>query len=45
MKYDLNEIKSKLYCGILSDVLDGMGYRNQALGGGIHGLTDDTVIF
>ena len=45
MKYDLNEIKSKLYCGILSDVLDGMGYRNQALGGGIQGLTDDTVIF
>ena len=38
-------IKEKLYSGIISDVLDGMGYRNQALAGGISPLTDDTVIF
>lgn len=38
-------IKKKLYSGIISDVLDGMGYRNQALAGGISPLTDDTVIF
>ena len=38
-------IKEKLYSGIISDLLDGMGYRNQALEGGISPLTDDTVIF
>lgn len=38
-------IKEILYSGIISDVLDGMGYRNQALAGGISPLTDDTVIF
>ena len=38
-------IIEKLYSGIISDVLDGMGYRNQALAGGISPLTDDTVIF
>lgn len=45
MKYDLNEVKNSLYSGILCDVLDGLGYRNQALSNGIFGLTDDTVIF
>ena len=38
-------IKEILYSGIISDVLDGMGYRNQALAGGISPLTDDTAIF
>jgi len=45
MKYDLNELKKVLYSGILCDVLDQKGYRNQALGGDVMGLTDDTVIF
>ena len=45
MKYDLNEVKNALYSGILCDVLDGMGYRNQAVSNAIAGLNDDTVIF
>ena len=45
MKYNLNEIKHSLYSGILCDVLDGLGYRNQAIGNAIAGLTEDTVIF
>ncbi len=47
MKYDsrINELKNKLYAGIISDVLDQKGYRNQSLSNAIHGLTDDTVIF
>lgn len=45
MKYNLSEIKDSLYSGILCDVLDGLGYRNQALSNAIAGLTDDTVIF
>lgn len=45
MTYDLNEVKNSLYSGILCDVLDGLGYRNQALSNGIFGLTDETVIF
>lgn len=45
MKYNLNEIKDQLYSGILCDVLDGLGYRHQALSNAIAGLTDDTVIF
>ena len=45
MRYNLNEIKDSLYSGILCDVLDGLGYRNQAISNAIHGLTDDTTIF
>lgn len=45
MKYNLNETKDQLYSGILCDVLDGLGYRHQALSNAIAGLTDDTVIF
>ena len=47
MKYEnrIGELKEKLYCGILCDVLDQKGYRNQALGNEIHGLNDGTVIF
>ena len=45
MKYNLNEIKNSLYSGILCDVLDGLGHRNQAISNAIAGLTEDTVIF
>ena len=45
MKYNLNAAKHSLYSGIICDVLDGMGYRNQALSNAIAGLTEDTVIF
>lgn len=47
MKYDgrFEEIKNKLYSGIICDVLDKKGYRNQALSNAIHGLNDTTVIF
>lgn len=45
MKYNLNEVKHSLYSGILCDVLDGLGHRNQAISNAIAGLTEDTVIF
>lgn len=45
MKYDVEKVKESLYTGVLSDVLDGLGYRDQTLPGGIGGLCDDTVIF
>ena len=45
MKYNTNELKNVLYSGILSDVLDMKGYRNQAVDGNVMGLTDKTVIF
>lgn len=45
MKYNLNEIKDKLYSGILCDVLDQMGYRNQYLGPEMDALLPDTVVF
>lgn len=44
-KENIQELKNVLYSGILSDVLDGMGYRNQTIGMGIHPLSDETVIF
>ena len=44
MKYETEFLTKKLYSGVVSDVLDQMGYRNQTLAGGIHGLTDETVI-
>ena len=31
MKHDIHKLKDVLYAGILCDVLDQMGYRNQAL--------------
>ena len=45
MKYNLKAVKNSLYSGILCDVLDGLGYRNQALSNAIYGLTEDTIIF
>ena len=45
MKYDVNELQHQLYSGILCDVMDGMGYRNQAISNKINPLNDETVIF
>lgn len=47
MKYDnrIEELKGKLYSGIICDVLDKKGYRNQALSNAIRGLNDNTTIF
>ena len=45
MKHDIHKLKDVLYAGILCDVLDQMGYRNQALSNAIMGLNDATVIF
>lgn len=45
MNYTKKQITENLYSGILCDVLDGLGYRNQALSNAISGLTDETVIF
>ena len=44
MNYDLEALKGVLYSGILCDVLDQMGYRNQALSGELTGRVDGTVI-
>ena len=44
-KYDVSYIKEVLYSGVICDVMDEMGYRNQALSNTIVGLNDDTVIF
>lgn len=45
MKHDSNYLKENLYSGIICDVLDQMGYRNQALSNRLNGLNDNTVIF
>ena len=45
MKYNLEELKKVLYSGILCDVLDQKGFRNQALSNEIVGLNDKTMIF
>lgn len=45
MEKDLNKLKEILYSGIICDVLDQKGYRNQALGPEVMGLNDETVIF
>jgi regulator of RNase E activity RraA len=44
-KYDVEKFKKELYSGILSDVMDGMGYRNQAISNKMMPLQDDTVVF
>ena len=44
MNHSTEELKEVLYSGILCDVLDQMGYRNQALSNEIMGLNDHTVI-
>lgn len=45
MNYTAEQVKTTLYSGILSDVLDGLGYREQTLPGGIDPLSEETVIF
>ncbi len=44
-KLDKKYLKENLYSGILCDVMDGMGYRNQSLKSSMRPLGDDTVIF
>ena len=44
-KYDCSFLKENLYSGVLCDVLDGMGYRNQSIGQRLMPLNDETVIF
>ena len=44
-KYGIERIKKEVYSGIICDVLDQMGYRQQALTSAINGLNDETVIF
>lgn len=43
--YDNEYLKKTLYTGIISDVLDQHGYKNQAIGGEIFPLMEDQVIF
>lgn len=45
MKFDPEIVKSQLYSGVICDVLDGMGYREQTLSNSMMPLTDGTVIF
>ena len=45
MKYSVEQVKRDLYSGVISDVLDILGYRNQAIGSELMPLSDDTVIF
>ena len=44
-QFDKEYLKKVLYSGILCDVMDQMGYRNQALGNEIFPLEEDTVLF
>lgn len=44
-KYGIENVKRNMYSGVICDVLDQMGYREQALNNAINGLNDDTVIF
>lgn len=45
MAFDREYLKAHLYSGALSDVMDGMGYRNQTIGNSIMPLENDAVIF
>lgn len=45
IKYVNEFLKEHLYSGVLCDVMDGMGYRNQGISGAIMPLEEDTVIF
>lgn len=42
--YNYEQIKKKLYSGILCDVLDQLGFRNQALGYKIKPVMEDMVM-
>ena len=45
MKHDPEFLKKTLYTGLICDVLDQKGYKNQALGNGFKGIFDETVLF
>lgn len=45
MKYSYEEIKEKLYSGLICDVLDKMGYRHQYFGREMDALLPETVVF
>lgn len=45
MSYDAEYLKKNLYTGVICDVMDGMGYRNQSLGKDIFPLDPDCVLF
>ena len=45
MKHDPEQLKKKLYTGLICDVLDHLGRRNQSLGAGFRGLGEETVMF
>ncbi|ETF01980.1 dimethylmenaquinone methyltransferase [Advenella kashmirensis W13003] len=44
-QFDFNTLKTKLYTAVLSDVLDSMGYRDQAMLPFIRPLSEESVIF
>lgn len=44
-EFDFGKLKHDLYSAVLSDVLDGMGYRNQAMKPFVRPLDEDAVLF
>ncbi len=44
-QFDFEDLKNKLYSAVLSDVLDSMGYRDQAMLPFIRPLSEDDIIF
>lgn len=42
--YDYEQLKKRLYSGIICDVLDQLGFRNQAIGNKMKPITEDTVM-
>ena len=44
MALDYKMMKEKLYSGVVADILDQLGYKNQAMDPGIHPLKDDDVV-
>ena len=45
MRHDPEHLRKNLYSGLVCDVLDHLGHRNQCLGHGLKPLGDDTVVF
>ena len=45
VRQNFEKMKDELCTGIICDVMDQMGYNNQALGNGIQPLMDETIIF
>ena len=44
MEYSLETIRTKLFTSVLSDTLDGLGYRHQAMRPAIRPLDDEKVL-